>query len=195
VVSKVTPNGAANMEFLLGAMIRKRLGQRVSKDQLYFEWERQILAKPRRFENIRKVKSLNERISVNEFVEMLTANSLALEKIGSGQLPKTGKPATELRGTRLFKSFQHFNVLLAGAELSVDAYNQLCRAVEARTILSLFSEEPSQEFEKILPAWAKRIGQLSLKGSQVRVEDVREACAPAFSDTDRLFERIEPTIR
>lgn len=187
-VAKVTPNGAASIEFLLGAMIRKRIGQRVSKDQLYFQWEQQIRSKPRALENIRQIKSLEQKISVTEFVAQLSADADFLEKIGTGQTP-------ELRGTRLFKSFQHYNVLLAGASLSVDAYRELCRAVEARTILQLFSDEPSQNYEKILPAWAKRIGALSFAGTKARVEEVRYECIPAFQNVDALIERVGPTLK
>lgn len=193
-VSKVSPNGAASVEFLLGAMIRKRLGQRVSKDQLYFQWEQQILAKPRPFENIRLNKSLDRKMSVNEFVQLMTSDANYLQKIGNGETPK-GLPASELRGTRLFKSFQHYNVLLAGAELNSDAYRELCRAVEARTILQLFSDEPSQEYEKILPSWAKRIGVLALTGSKATVQQVRDECVPAFAQAEKLLERVSPTLR
>lgn len=193
-ISQVWPNGAASMEFLLGAMIRKRTGQRVSKDQLYFEWEKQILVRQRPFENLRKNKSLSAKISVSEFVTQLSSDAEALQMIGSARTPH-GLPATELRGTRLFKSFQHYNVLLAGAKLPSDAYKHLCRAIEARTILQIFSDEPSQDYERILPPWAHRIGELILRENRVSVEDIRLASAPAFADTARLMERVEPTIR
>ena len=184
------PTGAANMEFLLGALIRKRTGQRYSKDQLFSAWDSLITKKN---SEILSEPSPFGKLSVNEFITVLGKDGADLSLIGRGFKPMSAGSgiSQNLIGTRTFKSFQHFNVLLAGNRLNEAAYEQLEILVEARAIIQIFSEEPSQDFEKILPKWAQRIHGLDKTAS---TSDVLRESLDAFKNTKALIARIPEFI-
>ena len=180
------PTGAANMEFLLGALIRKRTGLRYSKDQLFSAWEGQITKKHTPFDS---EPTLTGKLSVNEFIDLLAKDGQDFRAIGTGFKPVRagGGLSQNLVGTRTFKAIQHFNVLMGGTNLEKAAYEQLEKLVEARTIIQIFSEEPSQDFEKILPKWASRIHKLGAEGS---VQDVVKESLESFKGVEQLIQRI-----
>mgnify|MGYP000384947714 CR=1 FL=1 len=190
----VAPKAAATMEFLLGAMIRKRTGKRSSKEKLYQDWEAQIRSTVVKTEQEGE-GSKGRKLSVEQFMREVILDAEVLANIAcdghSSKTPK-GIENNHLSGTRLFKAYQHYTVLLAGRDLNANAYMKLSRLVEARVILSLFSEEPSQDLERTLPGWSQRIGKLT---SASTVGDVVDQSREAFKLADVLLKRVDPFVR
>ena len=78
--------------------------------------------------------------------------------------------AKEVFGSYTMKYVQHFEVLLAGEKLNASSYKTLASIVDARVILSQFSGEKNQDFERLVHKWAHQIN--NLRGNVSKAEIV-----------------------
>ena len=171
-----SPKSAASMEFLLKAFLASTTGKSVPKRQVYKQWKEYLDGNPE---------------EIGTFGVRLQTKAQALNKL-SRRWNTNEKLNNELFGTWFFETSQQFTVLLAGDELNPVAFQELSKVVDARFMLSSFSNERTQALEVVLSPWAKAIADLPRNAS---VEDVR-MCSPWVSDdneNDRTKAMIQMT--
>ena len=173
-----------SMEFLLKLMIGMRKGSSISISRLYEEWQKILKLGQEELGYYpvgRFAKDLEEK---SKYLQNIT-----LGKLPGGQLthPSTGKGIFEL------KAVQQYEVQLAGAHLVPESYNTLLAIIEDRTLLSLWSGELSQEFERIIHPWAKKVSETDAAAGK---DELREASESAFSVNSfaDLFDRAQNQI-
>ena len=188
--SKEMPRALSKMTFLLGAMIRQRLGERVGNRKLYEEWSSVIRHNSGR---AKKTKAGVKQISVPEFLSEVEKNSRALAHIGSGRLPNGGTTSA-LDGIRHFDAIQLYNVLVSGHFLERTEFEHLCELAEARWVLSSISDEQSRIFERNIPTWSKAIFDLSSK-RKIDPSRVSQVSKPVFDTAEELLEGAVEEIR
>lgn len=188
--SKEMQRSLSKMTFLLGAMIRQRLGERVGNRKLFEEWANIITHTTGR---ARRTRSGVTRISVQTFLSEIEKNGRALAQIGSGQLPNGGTTSA-LGGIRHFDQVQLYNVLTAGHFLGREEFERLCELAEARWVLSSLSDEQSRIFERSIPGWTKAIFDLSSKRN-VDPSRVSAVSKHVFTNADELLEGSVEEIR
>lgn len=128
------------MDFLLKALIGGLTGETISSTRVFDEWEKRL-------------PGLNEAWA---FSQQLPSQSSTLKSLSQMKSPSNIEVA-ELFGSHTFRWTQHFEVLLAGRHLSDDSFRELCRIVDSRVMLSQFSGERNQDFERIVHKWANKI--------------------------------------
>lgn len=173
-----------SMEFLLKLMIGMRKGSSISISRLYEEWQK-----------ILKLESEDPGYyALGRFAKDLEEKSKHLQHITVGKLPN-GQPTDPSIGRGIFelKAVQQYEVQLAGAHLVSESYNTLLAIIEDRTLLSLWSGELSQEFERIIHPWAKKVSETDPAAGK---DELREASESAFSmnSFDDLYDRAEEQI-
>lgn len=188
--SREMKGALSKMTFLLGAMIRQRLGERVGNRKLFEEWSSIISHKSGQ---PKRMRSGVERISVPSFLSEIEKNSRALAHIGSGKLPD-GNSTSALDGIRHFDAVQLYNVLLAGHYLARPEFEHLCDLAEARWVLSSISDEQSRVFERSVPGWTSAIFDLSRK-RKIDPDRISEVSREFFSTADELLEGSVDEIR
>lgn len=188
--SREMKGALSKMTFLLGAMIRQRLGERVGNRKLFEEWSSIISHKSGQ---PKRMRSGVERISVPSFLSEIEKNSRALAHIGSGKLPD-GNSTSALDGIRHFDAVQLYNVLLAGHFLARPEFEHLCDLAEARWVLSSISDEQSRVFERSIPGWTSAIFDLSRK-RKIDPDRISEVSREFFSTADELLEGSVDEIR
>lgn len=188
--SKEMKGALSKMTFLLGAMIRQRLGERVGNRKLFEEWSSIISHKTGQ---LKRLRSGVERISVPTFLSEIEKNSRALANIGAGKLPD-GNATSALDGIRHFEAVQLYNVLLAGHFLPRTEFEHLCELAEARWVLSSISDEQSRVFERNIPGWSSAIFGLSRKRT-VDSDRISQVSREFFSTADELLEGAVDEIR
>jgi hypothetical protein len=150
-----------SMEFLMKALIGIETGVSVRSDDVFEEWEKRLTT---------------EKLA-KDFAMELPDKAKYLANISNGLTPSS--IATEITaGSKHFKWVQHLQVLLAGSHLSEDTYADLAKVVEARVMLSLFSSEKNQEFERLIHPWSQQISKLDPYASR---EEVLKASSPALN--------------
>ena len=173
-----------SMEFLLKLMIGMRKGSSISISRLYDEWQKLL-----------KLESEDPGYyALGRFAKDLEEKSKHLQNITVGKLPG-GQPADPNIGKGIFelKAVQQYEVQLAGAHLVPGSYKTLLAIIEDRTLLSLWSGELSQEFERIIHPWAKKVSETDPAAGE---DELREASKSAFSVNSfvDLYDRAEEQI-
>ena len=174
-----------SMEFLLKLMIGIRRGASISTTRLYEEWQKTLGLS----------ESHEDYYPTRQFAKDLEDKSKSLQFITIGSYPN-GEPGHHSIGRGIFelKAVQQYEIQLAGSHLLPDSYEKLLSIIEDRTLLSLWSGELSQEFERIIHPWAKAVSNLD---SAATISEIREACSQAFAlnDFETLFNKAAREIR
>jgi hypothetical protein len=113
-----------SMQFLLKAMIGVKKGESISSDDIYDEW----------------VKYLKTPSDAEDFAKSLPHEAVLLQRLSTAETP-AGKSNELVYSSNLFNWTQHLEVLMAGKHLSANSFDELSRIVDARVILSQFSNE------------------------------------------------------
>ena len=142
-----------SMDFLLGAMIGVATGESISSNDVFDEW----------------IKFLGSEDKALDFAKQLPTKAKYIKNISLGKT-LTGEEAKEVFGSYTMKYVQHFEVLLAGEKLNASSYKTLASIVDARVILSQFSGEKNQDFERLVHKWAHQIN--NLRGNVSKAEIV-----------------------
>lgn len=173
-----------SMEFLIKLMIGITTGTSISTSRLYEEWQKLLTypaADPKHY-------------PVAKFASDLETKSKYLQHVSKGLYPD-GSPGDLNTGKGLFelKSVQQYEIQIAGSHLSNKSYLHLLGLVEDRTLLSLWSGELPQEFERIIHPWAKAISTLDREASP---KEIQAASVQAFSvnSFDTLFKKATTEI-
>jgi len=145
------------MDFLLKALIGALTGETISTTRVFEAWEKRLV-------------SFDESWG---FSQQLPSQASTLKSLSWMKSP-SNSDVPELFGSHTFRWTQHFEVLMAGRHLAETSFRDLCRIVDARVMLSQFSGERNQDFERIVHKWAQKI-----------------ATAPAAATRDELLELSE----
>lgn len=156
------------MQFLLRAMIFARTGELVGSSHLRRAWQRELKTGA---DAMSLMTDLPKQASyMNRITRELSPAGAKAKNLGSA--------------ARHFKFVQHYPVLLAGAHLNAHAYHRLAEIADVRVIVSVLAAERPQEFERIVPSWAKAIADLK---STASISDVDRASKSAFKDFKQLL--------
>jgi len=159
-----------SMEFLMKALIGIETGNSIRTDDVFKEWQLRL-----------KTEKL-----AKDFAQSLPGKAKCLANISNGKTP-SGHATEVTAGSHLFKWVQHLQVLLAGSHLSEQSYADLARVVEARVMLSLFSSEKNQDFERLIHQWSKDVSNLDQYASR---DEILRASASVLKK-DAIRTRIE----
>jgi hypothetical protein len=157
-----------SMEFLMKALIGIETGKSVPTGRVYEKW----------------AEILKTEMQVKDFANQLPGAAKNLKLLSKRTNPVTGEVSEAIVGSHVFKMVQHFEVLLAGSNLSTNAFEALIRVVEDRAVLSALAGEKNQAFERIIHPWALEIKKLDVFASE---DDVLAASAEARKDIDELL--------
>jgi hypothetical protein len=148
-ISQARLRRVQSMEFLMKALIGIETGESVSTSKLYGRWE----------------KLIKTEDDAHKLASKLPESARHLVRISKGHIPQTDQKTDLSLGTYMQSWIQQFEILLAGSKIGVQEYEVLLKMVEDRTMLSFWGKEPSQDFERIIHPWAKRVGELEAKPS------------------------------
>lgn len=154
-----------SMDFLLKLMIGIQTGESISVSKLYDRWT-EILR--------------TSEFPASRFAEEIVKDAECLSHISNGKYPD-GHASDPNVGLGIFeqKAIQQHEIQLAGKHLTTESYLNLLRFVEDRTLLSLWSGEQTQDFERIVHPWAKAISNLD-RGATM--EEIKEAGQRTFTN-------------
>ena len=174
-----------SMEFLLKLMIGIRKGSSISTTRLYEEWQK-MLDFP---------ADNPEFYATSKFAKDLEDKSKCLQNITVGNYPN-GTPGHLGIGRGIYelKAVQQHEIQLAGSHLLSESYDKLLAIIEDRTLLSLWSSELPQEFERVIHPWAQAVSNLDPAAT---LEEIQEASREAFSinSFEILFTKLESEIQ
>lgn len=168
-----------SMEFLMKLLIGIETGQSIPTGKLYKRWE-EVLRFDETLEGDRP-----SRDKVKDLAYKLPSSASNLVAISKGLIPINGQQTDLTLGILMQGWIQPFEILLAGSHLQVDSYCTLLKMVEDRTMLSYWSKEQSQSFERIIHPWAAAVAKLDSAASQ---SEIFEAGAVARENFDSLAE-------
>lgn len=166
-VFAVRPHKAASMEYLMKSLLGERLGQGISNREVFKSWK----------------DHLDGNVNMVSFAGDLAKSANYFKSIGS--LAHT-KDNAFLFGSRFFKTVQHFPLAIAGRGLKNEANNLefLYRLIDARILLSLYSDEKSQSLDLTVWPWVKKIASLS----NPDIDAIYEISKSAFEPQEELIE-------
>ena len=153
-----TPKSAASMDFLLKAYLSSTTGNSVPKRLVYNHWKTYLKEHPEKMET---------------FGSDLQIKAQSMNRLSRRRNPNDTEN-NELFGTWFSDSSQQFTVLLAGEKLNALAFQELCKIVDSRFMLSSFAGERTQALEVLLSPWAKAVADLPVDAT---AQDVRQ-CSP-----------------
>ena len=174
-IFQIRPKRASTMEFLVKAMIASETGRSIPTAKVYREWSQLFKDSPESFA---------------KFKTDLKAKAEALYQF-SERKSVGGENLNALFGISFFGTVQHFTVLLAGSHLNHEAFMELVRLVENRTVLSLIARERSQDFERMLPEWAQSINELHQNSNR---DDVFSASESGMKNLESLLDRAKSEV-
>lgn len=174
----------ASMQFLMKALIGVKTGKSVRGDDLFDEW----------LEYLKTDGAKTSSAKVSQLAESLPLWADRLSQLSHRKIPTTRAETDLLRGTHEIKAVQHFEVLLGGAHLRQESFENLCRIVEDRMMLSSWSKEKNSLVETFIHPWAHATSALDAKAS---LESLLEAAEKAVRPTalEELFEIARAKIR
>jgi len=107
--------------------------------------------------------------AMSSFLELAPTYSKNFSRISANKLISVNEYNVNLEGADFFKGTQYFPVLLAGAHL--ENYSYLSELVNYRYLFYILTQERTQEFESMIPKWAKEIAELSPSAPHEEIDD------------------------
>jgi uncharacterized protein with ParB-like and HNH nuclease domain len=126
----------------------------------------------------------NNEVALTQFLSGLKDQALVFSKIASNKLMVSNDVNVEMLGADYFKGTQYIPVLLAGSKLK--NYNYLSELVNSRYLLYIFSQERTQDFETMVPKWAKAINELPAAASKADIDKATQSIPGLCFDAARL---------
>ena len=144
-----------NAEFFLRNWALYRKGSRLVGEYPVWEyWEKEL-----------EIEAERER-----FLLSLELKAKEFSNLIDSKLPGSGNDNAKMQGVKHLGGTQHLPLLLAGTHLNSDSFDHLSLLVNARTVIYQLSLERTQDFESLVPVWAKRISKLPADASQEQIE-------------------------
>jgi uncharacterized protein with ParB-like and HNH nuclease domain len=166
-VFAVRPHKAASMEYLMKSLLGEKLGQGISNREVFKSWK----------------SHLEGNVNMVSFAGDLAKAAAYFKNIGSTVHTKENE---FLFGSRFFGTVQHFPLAIAGRGLKHEPENLefLYRLIDARVLLSLYSEEKSQSLDLTVWPWVKKIASMS----NPDIDSIYEISKSAFEPQAELIE-------
>lgn len=169
--------------YLLRSVSHVEYGAHKSYDDLDIFWSE-------KFEE--HAKSPHLGISAKDFSKKLLDYSEHLKALVTRDA-KYAFPLDEIYLAGELGSVQHYSILLAGTKLkNRDSFAHLCRQVNLRTLLYMFSEEKTQEFDAMIPKWASAVYSLKPEASKSEINQAYRD-SKAIPD-DKLFAALRENM-
>ena len=126
-------------------------------------------------------------LTSGELVKELLLSSKRLANISNEKNSGTQKAdLSDLYFTRYLKIVQHFPILLAGKDLSNNAFELLVKQVHARTAFYYLSGERTQQFENVVPEWTFDISKLGKNADVKEISKIYQKYAMVEKDFTEL---------
>jgi hypothetical protein len=123
---------------------------------------------------------------------MLPNDAAQLVKISKGEKPQGGSYKANQNGIFTFAYTQPYEVLLAASNKDEETFDFVAKVVEARTMLSLLSEEKTQDYERMVHKWAFAIRKVPYSSS---FDEVLEASEEARKNLPKLLDLMDLNLR
>lgn len=144
-----------NAEFFLRNWALYRKGSRLNGEYPVWEyWEHQLEIEDER----------------EQFLADIERKAKDFSNLIDSRLPQNNEDNLAMQGVKHLGGTQHLPLLLAGTHLTDDAFRYLSQLVNARTITYVLSLERTQDFESLVPVWAKKISELQRDASIEQIE-------------------------
>ena len=181
-VFKLKPIRFASLNFLLRAELIARTGVKISNSDLLEGWKTYLIGNKKSIPPVPPMQKPKDFVNDLETVSEAYRNFTQFMK-DSDVAFNSGK------GLEFFKSVQHMPILMAGRKLK--NIEVLMELVESRVLLSLYASEGPQNFEKIVPGWAKSIYDLAESDPNASPEVIVNRSTAAFAGEDELWASFE----
>jgi len=174
----------ASMQFLMKALIGVKTGKSVRGDDLFDEW----------LDFLKNSGDGTPQNNVQILADSLPTWADRLVRISKRETPVSHKTTDLLRGSYEIKAVQHFEVLMAGSGLDEAGYDDLCRIVEDRIMLSSWAKEKNGLLEQVIHPWAYKTHHLDPSASKA---EILQAAGKAIgkAEIEELFEAALPKLR
>ncbi len=144
-----------NAEFFLRNWALYRKGSRLVGEYPVWEyWESEL-----ENESIRESFLATLELKAKEFSHLIDS-----------KLPSSGNENLSMQGVKHLGGTQHLPLLLAGTHLESSSFEYLSELVNARTVIYQLSLERTQDFESLVPVWAKKISNLSQNATKAELD-------------------------
>ncbi len=143
-------------EFFLRNLAIVEKGEKISGEQGVFDyWESRFKLDPS---------------EVEKFLSKIGDQAGIFSKIAGNKLIKSKEQNPSMVAADYFKGTQYLPVLLAGSHL--DNYQHLSDLVNYRYLIYILGQERTQDFESMVPRWAKAISDLRANSSTNSIDEV-----------------------
>lgn len=157
-------------EFFLRNLAIVDKGEKISGDQgVYDYWEGKFLDNPD---------------ELATFLQSIQDKARIFSKIAGNKFIDSNEVNKDLTGADFFKGTQYLPVLLAGSKLK--NYEHLSKLVNSRYLIYILSQERTQDFESMVPRWAKAIDELQTNASIDKIDQVTSSITKLPLDQIRL---------
>ena len=144
-----------NAEFFLRNWALYRKGSRLVGEYPVWEyWEKEL-----------EIEAEREK-----FLSSIEVRAKEFSNLIDSKLPNTGSDNSFMQGVKHLGGTQHLPLLLAGTHLSQNSFEYLSHLVNSRTVTYQLSLERTQDFESLVPVWAKKISELPVDASHEEIE-------------------------
>lgn len=142
-------------EFFLRNLAIVDKGEKISGEQgVYDYWEGKFDAEPKELET---------------FLSRIQGEAKIFSKVASNKLISSADLNLNMVAADYFKGTQYLPVLLGGSKLN--NYEYLSSLVNYRYLIYILSQERTQDFESLVPRWAKSISELAPSASKDKIEE------------------------
>jgi hypothetical protein len=157
-------------EFFLRNLAIVDKGDKISGDHGVYEyWEAKFLDNPS---------------ELGRFLTDIQDKARTFSKIAGNKLIDSNETNKVLAGADFFKGTQYLPVLMAGSKLK--NYKYLSQLVSSRYLIYILSQERTQDFESMVPRWAKAIDGLHENASIESIDQITSSVPKLPLDQIRL---------
>lgn len=157
-------------EFFLRNLAIVDKGDKISGDHGVYEyWESKFLDNPS---------------ELGKFLTDIQNKARIFSKIAGNKLIDSSESNKILMGADFFKGTQYLPVLMAGSKLK--NYEHLSQLVNSRYLIYILSQERTQDFESMVPRWAKAIDTLQSNASVDSIDQITSSIPKLAMDQIRL---------
>ena len=129
-------------------------------------------------------KFLDNPEELATFLQKIQDKARIFSKIAGNKLIESNEVNKDLTGADFFKGTQYLPVLLAGSKLK--NYEHLSRLVNSRYLIYILSQERTQDFESMVPRWAKAVDELQTNASIEKIDEITSSISKLPLDQIRL---------
>ena len=159
-----------SMDFALKALLSEETGQSFARKRVFREW---------------RDKLKDGTKTPDEFLNQIGEVTKHVARIAQQDDHEPTSQATT--GSRYLNSIQQWTVTSAARNLPPELAVEVAEVVEARTVLSAIVRERSQDFERVISPWAKKVAQLDVQASEAPKELILKASKSALEGVDKIL--------